>query len=247
MKRIALDTNDLVERYNGGESENALSKRYEVSRTVVRRNLVIAGAHIRNQSESESVKWARMTAKQRAVQVSAAHDAARGRIHTEAEKVKRAKRVEELRLHVSESERTLAAMLNERGIDTRPQQAIGIYNCDLGAFPVDIEIWGGNWHWSGEHMERTPRRIHHILNTGWHVLIVNVTKRFPLTDETADYIAAYVKRARRNPSAPREYRVIRSSGQVLASGGAESDHFTIVFPFHSCRNSSNGQYNSIAK
>jgi hypothetical protein len=119
-------------------------------------------------------------------------------------------------------------MLEERGVSCIQQQAIGPYNCDLGAFPVAVEIFGGNWHFSGAHLARSEERTRYLLNAGWHVLMVQATANHPIDAATADYIAVYVKEARRDLSVLREYRVIRGAGETIAGGSANDEHISIV-------------------
>jgi hypothetical protein len=137
-------------------------------------------------------------------------------------------------------------MLQDRGIPTIAQQAIGPYNCDLGAYPVAVEVFGGGWHWYGDHVAIVPKRFRYILDAGWHILAVKIDAAFPLTSVTADYIAAYIQQARSDPSSRREYRVIRGAGETLASGSADDDQISIVPTFTAGRNVL-GQYTRVPR
>lgn len=246
-KRIALNADDIVREYLAGVSEKKLADRFNVSRTAIRRRLIESGVNPRGRSEAELVKWSQMSARKRKAQTDAAHDAVRGKPVAMEVKIKQAIGKQRTLPNVSPIETLLADMLKARGIATIPQQAIGPYNCDLGAYPVAVEIFGGEWHWSGRHLLRTPERFRYILNAGWHILVVKVTpRRDPLTEATADYVAAFIETVSRDPSLIREYRVIRGAGEVIAAGSADDDNISIVPSFTRGRNSK-GQYCAVPR
>lgn len=246
-RRLSVPVEHIVADYVVGLSENAVAKKYGLARTVVRRRLTEARVEIRNQSEAETLKWSQMSSAERRGQVASAHAATRGRRARLSELVRRAK-TNEKRGRSTLVEVQLAELLEKRGIHTVAQIAIGPYNCDLGAAPVAVEVFGGNWHWSGKHLRRTPRRIRYLLDSGWHVLIVNITRNtFPLTETTADHVASYIQQARRNPTATRKYRVIRSTGELVTEGSSEDENISIETPYTSRRNPTNGQYERISR
>ncbi|GAG79305.1 unnamed protein product, partial [marine sediment metagenome] len=61
--------------------------------------------------------------------------------------------------------------------------------------------------WHGYHFAVVEKRFRYILNAGWTILVIAVSKLYPITSETADYIAAFIQRARRDPSLRRQYRM----------------------------------------
>jgi hypothetical protein len=77
--------------------------------------------------------------------------------------------------------------------------------------------------------------------------MVAVNAGSPMTQAVADYVAAYIKQARSNPSAPREYRVIWGAGQFSTSGGLNDDNFSIEPPFTVTRDITTGRYYRIAR
>ena len=246
---LNLPNAEIVARYRGGWSEKAIADFYGCARSAIRPRLVRAGVTIRSPSAAETLKWSKMTGATRKRQVAAAHAASRGRRKTFTEKARMARTIEKRGLHISESERTLAAMLRVRGIDgVIPQQAIGPYNCDLGAAPVAVEVFGGEWHWSGRHLLRTPRRFRYLMKKGWHILVVHVTpRRYPLTKRAADDVAAYIQRMRRHPTLRREYRVIRGTGEAVASGCVDDKKISIVWALTLGRDSVTGRYKGVPR
>src|SRR5262245_54841047 len=152
----------LIMEYESGISLYELGKRYGVSVPVITRRLHEHGIRRRTQSEQEQEKWRRFSPEQRKQQTAAAHAASRGRkisldtLIYKAQTLQQQGRMQPLEKQVYE-------WLQERRIPTIPQQAIGPYNCDLGAAPVAVEIFGGNWHWHGQHAARLLKRLDYIL------------------------------------------------------------------------------------
>lgn len=249
--RIDLPTDKIISLYEGGSSENALADKFGVSRNVIRRHLVENGIHIRTQSEAEALKWSQMSEEERKAQVEAAHEAATGREHTFEELCKRAKTRErnasEDYGHVSDYEVELRSMLSDRGINTTIQKAIGPYNCDLAASPVAVEVYGGHWHWTGDHLARVDKRFRYILNRGWFIYVIPVTKSYPLTGAVADHVVSYINRIRRNEPSVCEYRVVWGAGKFVTAGSAEDDNISIVPPFTNARDISSGCYKSVSR
>jgi hypothetical protein len=186
-----------------------------------------------------------MSKRQRAHQVRAAHDATRGK-PCSIEAVKQRARTQQQRvLHASPLETKLADMLRERGIHTVPQQAIGTYNCDLGASPVAVEVRAA--YWDCINSDRFRNRIRNILDAGWSVLIVLINKRKPLTPIIADDAAAYIKRLRGQPPVISQYRVVWGTPEVTTSGRADDDQLALKYPFRSRRDPVTGRYESIPR
>lgn len=251
-ERLHIDARNLISDYRRGLSENRVAKKYGISRIAVRKRLIEAGVHIRGRSEAETLKWTQMNTRQRRRQVRAAHNASRGRKAPRSELRRRAKarergaRLGRYGATISPNERKLKRMLARRGIATVSQQAIGTYNCDLGADPVAVEVLGGQWHSTGDREARTLKRIRYFLDRGWHVVLVVITTEHRLSRESAEYIATFVKRARRNPSMRREYRMIWCRAELLASGSVDDDEITLIPPFTRGRNAL-GRYCRIAR
>jgi len=120
--------------------------------------------------------------------------------------------------------------LNGAGIDTIINKAIGPYNADIGAGSVAVEIFGGTWHGGGRPAEIFPKRSRYILDAGWHLVIVWITKFFAFTENGANHIISFIEETSRNESAVREYRVIGGDGQLLASQRGDFDDFPFIPP-----------------
>jgi hypothetical protein len=226
---VVIDEAEMVARYLAGESENALAEAYGCSRTAIRRRLLQAGVEPRNCSEGMYARMAGMTPQERSRLAQASHEASRGRVHTLAEREKVARGIECKGVtagNVSPAEVMFSDMLSRRGLEVIHQKAVGPYNVDLAAGSVAVEILGGGWHRSKRHGER----LRHILDAGWDVIYIWVSVQRPLTAGAAEYVVSHCQFRDRNPSAPRCYRVIRSSGEFITGGSADSDDIPDVLP-----------------
>jgi len=249
--RINLD--DAIQDYLSGESLYSLSSRYGVNRRGLTLHFQKRGVAIRDRSAGQQLRNAHMTREQRLANTAAAHTAMRGkkfpgkgagRVNTLGAKLKLAQTRQIRQLSVDPAERQLAEMLMTRGLSVIPQQAVGIYNCDIGAYPVAVEVYGGGWHFYGRHLARAPKRLRYFLDAGWHVLIVVVSDRFPLSPVAADYIATFSEHARSHPSLTREYRMIRGAAELIASGSADDDEVAVIPAIRSSRDSL-GRYTTV--
>ena len=241
-KIIIPNIDDFLTRYLSGESENKLAKELGVNRFTFRRRLIEAGITPRNQSESETIKWSQMAPATRANQVSAAHAAARGRVADFDELCRRAAARHGKMSNVSRQEIEVASLLKSRGVDIIHSFAVGPYVCDIGIPPVMVEIWGGNWHPKPNEAER----VKYILDSGYWMLIVSITKRCPTSTAVADDIIAFLDLARSNPTAEREYRMIRGNGEIVFSR-ANGNNISLILPLASSRNAANGRYEGIPR
>lgn len=222
---------DLKTVHASGESVLAMSKRYDVARGVVERWLRNAGLPIRSSSEAGVLRMGRMTAAERKQLASASHAARRGQIVSDEVQEKIAATRERIQYggRTSPGTDVLCAMLHSDDISHVREKAVGRYNVDI-ALPessVAVEVLGGNWHGAKPiHARRTPD----ILNRGWHILFVWDIKRCKVGPGAYNEIVAFAQFASENPSARREYRVIRGDGKLLAVGHADDDEFPLIPP-----------------
>lgn len=247
IDRVQLPTDEVAALYEAGESEFALARRFDATRASIRIRLKRAGVHIRNQSEAEALKWSRMTEEQRTAQVRPAHRASAGRAKSIEEKSKIARTRQAHGLNRSSGEFILTAVLESRGVAVVPQQAVGIYNCDIGAFPVAIELFGGGWHWYGGHARIAPDRIRFFMEHGWSMLMIRVDERSRLTEATADMICSYMATRSDGQDAIPEYRVVRANGEPICSGRLGEGDITIEYAFTLERNPETGRYSRVLR
>jgi len=225
--RIALAGNhaeiakESISLYRSGMSEQAIAARFGVDRNVVRRILLRAGITPRNRSASMYLRMSQTSADERKRLTSAAHNAVRGMVRTEAELAIRAATRERTQSKVGNGERLFAKWLAARGIDSSPQKAVGRYNLDLAIPPIAVEI-----HITPDHPLNHPRsrkRIKYLTDRGWHVLYVWISHRYVLAEAAADDAIAFLQLAKRDKSPVGKYRVIRGSGEFVAEGRGDLD------------------------
>ena len=245
---IQLDIDDLVRKYLNGYSENRLAKLYSINRWTIRNRLEKAQIEIRTQSEAEKLKWSQMPKEQRQRQVSAAHIACKGRNMSWEEKIKRANTRQQRGILQSPLEILFWEYIQSRNFIMVPQQAIGPYNCDFGASPISMEIFGGNWHMTGRRGQQKRKAIRYFLNSGWHCYIIVVDKRrSSLSTSVADDVIAYIEQMRSNPPSCCEYRVVSGTGELITRGSGQDNDISFKPSTRCGRDSRTGRYISIAK
>lgn len=241
-KRLNLPEDEIVSMYVSGISENVIAKHFNTSRITIGKRLIAAGIRRRTQSESEALKWSQMSPAQRANQVAAAHKASTGRVASFAERCRIAETREKRQTHVAPVEYILWGRLRQHGLNPIQQKAIGPYNCDLAVHPVAVEVWGGNWHWHGKHRRMFEKRCRYILNAGWSIYILPVSRRDPFSEARVRDLVAYIKAARRDPPSPCEYRMVWSRGEWETVGWDDGDKLVIDPPFCGSRDRATGRY-----
>jgi very-short-patch-repair endonuclease len=202
----------------------------------------------RNRTEQQLARMKRMTKEERLLLTQKAHEATRGVPASKESRAKiaRAHQAKGCRRN-SELESAFLEMMTERGIKLAQQTAIETYNCDFTIDSIAVEIWGGNWHFTGEHAARFFERTNKIFDSGFDLIILPFFGKYQLTTEVADYIVSFLDELRRDPPATRQYWVIWGAGKAVVSGGRESINNALISPFVNRRNPSNGRYESVLR
>ena len=218
MSRIieVRNINELIQRYQSGESILKLSGDLGISRGAITNALKRQGIHLRTQSESEKLKWSKMTPEQRVNQISAYHDAIRGGKRGSTDLNARAISRQRTCSQQSATERIIVKGLKLAGIELTPQLAVGKYNLDIAIQepPVAVEIIGHNGRkWTSIDSRYHRQRIPYLLDEGWHVLMIIIDNNHrKLTEGAINYIITFTKELRAKPALWREYRVISGNG-----------------------------------
>lgn len=219
---------EIAERYELGESLLQIAESMGESRRAIEIALEEQGINVRSQAEANRIIGSNMTQdlrEKRRIQMR--RIAATPRSLTNLEKAALTK--QEKGVSESPSEQLLKIWLKESGIETVSQQAVGIYNADLGSYPVAVEVFGGNFHASGRHLDRTADRCKYFADRGWSIVFVwtdNRNKR--LTVEAANYVKGVIDQVRGNPSMIGKYWMIWGTGEFIASGGLDDHDLTLV-------------------
>jgi len=170
---------EIVRLYIEGVSENALAKQFGTTRYIIGKTLREAGVKRRTQSESEAMKWSKMSPQQRQQQVKAAHDKVRGTKRSKEELLQRAMTRQE-NPTLSNLEQQFLKMFKKYGVDVVSQYALETYNLDF-AIPRDkiaIEIDGGNWHDSIPKRKFDRGKEVLLVNRGWKLIRVKVNRGY---------------------------------------------------------------------
>lgn len=220
-KITTLNTNDIVNLYNAGESVNALSKRFGVSRTVINRRLKESGVVIRGRAEANKLTATKRTPEEKRRYVQAAHDAITGKPQSYETLCKRAATVQRhFSGFSSPYEADVAEHLTLAGVEFVPQLAVDCYNLDFGiSGNIALEIFGGGWHSSGRHADRFNKRSKHLFDRGYTIVICWITlkERFDPA-AIANYIVSLQNVLRSDPTARCKHYVIGADGKPSTVG-----------------------------
>ena len=187
--RVTVDTDDLVRRYNAGESVLAISKAVGVSRPTVRNRLLSLGLPVRSASEANRIRMDAMTPEERKANALCAHEARRATPPSDEELSKKASTKERTLSKVGWGELLLADMLKAKGHHVELQKAVGPYNLDLCVGHVAIEVHVN----SGNPMRMYSRRIDSLIAHGFDVVYVWVTHRYGISSSTADCVDTVIR------------------------------------------------------
>ena len=246
MRRLNLDVDDLVRRYKLGASVKKLAEDCGCARGVVEGRLRERGVVLRGRSEAMCVRMAATPVEERQRIVSKAHDAVRGRVHSEEEKVRRAKTRHELQLGISTYARELQLPLEKLCGRVHLEWPVGRYNLDLAldAFPIAVEIHGGGWHSSGRHAARRTERLEYLRRCGWSIVEVWQIQSGWDPLAVAYQIGAIHKLLGPNPPAIGEHWMLRCDGE-LAPALRSYGHDIAAVDSASRRDNATGRYRRV--
>lgn len=223
--RKTVDDDAIVDFYVAGNSENATAKKFGVSRNLVRKRLVESGVHVRSQSESESLKWSKMSADERAKQVDAANKAIRNMpksFHTQ-QAIKQAKTKEQTLSKVGSLEKEFIQEFTNRGFSPIPQKAVHVYNIDIAIASTAIEI-----HINAHHPHsRDRKRIVDLLKRGWDVIYIKITNDVSV-ERATDKVCRMIDLIESDKSGVCHYGMIRGTSELVASGCLDGNNLTVV-------------------
>lgn len=244
-RRASLVTAEMRAAYTAGESLKSLSDRTGITRSILAAAIREAGGRIRGQREAELLKWSGRNRVEIERQCRAAWKASRGRERSQSEKELAARTNYERQTRIGKCERALATCLRENGLPIIQQFPFRQYNLDL-AIETDriaVEVFAVHPDTSALIRARHTKRTKSLLSAGWTVVEVHAWRRDGLAinsrDErghlqkrslamfapriVAEYLVTLIKELRRNPSAPRQYRVIDGQGQPTSVKGLQYD------------------------
>lgn len=233
-----LPDQEIVRAYLDGASELELSKRYKVARGSIRKRLIKHGVEPRDQSTSGFVSASRMTVEQRQQRARAANDVVRRDGHSLESLRKRAISAERSRIdhRIGVGEQQFCELLAQRGIEAIWQKAVDIYNIDVACGSVAVELRNGARGSHGRDVRRG--RTEKIVEAGYAVLYIHFDELSDLLGNF-EYLVAEIERARSDPPAGRQYRVVRCRTERFARLRGDDGKFAAVAtppqPLATCR------------
>jgi hypothetical protein len=221
---------NVIKRYYSGISLNQLSKEIGITRITLTRRFKSLGVNLRSQSDSERIKWSKMSEQQRKRQVQKAHESTRGRVVSTSEKVKRAKSAYFNAFKKGLHETEISEILNYLGYKSFIQKNFGIYNIDISVhgFPICIEIQSNN-HQSLR-KPKNIKRIKYILNRKQFLLyvIIDQSQNPILYESITNKIISYLNILSTDKSICGKYAMIGRNGKSFTSPRYNFDCFTRI-------------------
>lgn len=218
MRKLDIDINNLINAYNAGKSVKALAQDLNVSRTVVINRLKNAGITPRNRSDSMFLRMSQTSPEERKRLVLAANTAKRGKPNT-AEMLH--KRALAGKRHIGRFEQEFIDALTDAGVPVIPQEPFLSYNLDIGCGDVAVEI---HIQVCSPLSNAFITKLMKCVKAGKNMIYVWIKSKNPtVTSECYKNVIALVQSVRSNPPSQSKYWVIRSTGELYASGGFDGD------------------------
>lgn len=246
------DIDLIISAYDDGIGIRGIADRFDVSPRPIERIIMESGRNLRNRSEQQFARMGRTTAAKRKILVAAANAAKRGRPNSEITQIKmaaaRCRKIGPLESKVQQS-------LEQFGVNCEQQFPIGKYNCDLlckidpwATTPsVAVEVWGGGWHFHGQHRARFPERTKYILGSGYSIAFLAIMNEFAWNDRAAENLITHIDALSRLPSGTCQYRMIWGDSDYVTIGSFDDVEKALVTPTVSCRNPATGRYYRVAR
>ena len=220
----APDADNLIVRYQAGESLKALSDQTQISRRVIARHLSEHGISLRGRSAANTKRMSRLSHSERSTLTSAAHVGRRnmGGVRELNRAINVAYTRERNRLTQTATERLVMDWLSAHRWTCTPQKAIGPYNVDLAIDELFVAVEVRYATGPGSPLGRKHRqRVEHILDAGWHVVYLLINANHPLQETAVENLLAWAQTLSSSPSAKRQYLVLWGDGTVSAKASAK--------------------------
>lgn len=243
MQRLSLDVDDLVKRHEAGESVKKIAESYGCARNVVVKRLNEAGVSQRGRSEAMYVRMRNASPEERLRLTEKAHEAARGRVCSEEQKIKGARTRFLRQRGISPYAVELAHRLEELGAFSVFEYPAGPYNLDLSLVgtTVAVEVHGGGWHTSGRHGRRRGDRLKYLLSRGWTVIEVWQVSKSWNSISVANQVVAIAQQLGSDPATRGQHWMLRCDGD-LAPALRSYGHNVPAVDSASRRRNTTGQY-----
>lgn len=202
---------------------------------------------LRNRSEQQYARMAKMTPEEVAKFTENAHKAARGRKATREERIKRAKTLEGRHCPQSKWEPIVFNLISKDFPNAIPSKAFDIYNFDIGiGNSIAVEIFGGGWACTDK------RRINHYLERTKEIGKFGIHTIFVVIDNccdigNADELIRTINFASRLPAETGQYWVVWGNRQGASGSSFNINKDAFIRPFVNIRDWRTGRYASIPR
>jgi len=242
----------IVSLFDQGIGVRGIADRFGISPRPIKRIILESGRKLRNRSEQQFARMSRTTVIERKALASAAHAAKRGQPNSEQTLIKMAAARGR---RVGPMEGAVMQVLHQAGIDCEQQFPIGKYNCDLlckidpwiTTPSVAVEVWGGGWHFHGDHRRRFPERTEYILSSGYSIVFLVISNSFLWNDRAAENLITHIDALSRLPAGTCQYRVIWGDTEHVTIGGLDDIEAALVWPTINRRDPATGRYQRITR
>lgn len=211
--RVRIDIDDLIRKYNSGKSVKALANEFGVSRCAIVKRLNDSGIKQRNRSESMFLRMSQTPPDQRKALALAANIAKRGRPNTPEMLHKRALAHKRF---IGAFEQEFIDAITNAGIPNIPQEPFMSYNLDIGCGDIAVEV---HTQKASPLTAKFIKKIVDCVNAGKSMIYVWISpNNFTVSPACYDNVVTLINEFRSNPPSKSKYWVIRSTGELYASG-----------------------------
>jgi very-short-patch-repair endonuclease/transposase-like protein len=241
---------EVLTLYNQGIGVAGIAKRLGYGRTYMVCFFDKHGIRQRNRKEQQFERMKNSTQEQIAHLTQKAHKTAKGRKRSFEELRNRAvSRYKNQSFADSKYEAFFSDYLSKMKIEFDRQFPCGPYNLDFIIGYVAVEIFGGNWHYSGLHFARFAERTKYVLNSGFFLICIFVSESKGDNFESIinDKFIPVFNSFRGDKSGITKYRVIWGTSEYITGGSCNDNDFPLIKPTENIRNSVTGRYVSIPK
>jgi hypothetical protein len=256
-RKLAAHVNDIISKYRNGTSAAALAREYQCTTTTVTSQLRKFGVmpHVRrNERHPDSAKDAAEAVRLHnsgigPIEIGRRFGRSRGwvfdalrdggctlRGHTGQQPTREqllaaaAGREANPDACTRTTENVIADALSSAGYNVSHQMAIDTGNVDLTipAISVAVEVCCRGTF--GLYLSNgwIERRIRQLGECGWHTYVLGTFDTATAVADGIDDMLAWLEFLRRQPTARRQYRVVRRNVDLLACGCSDDKHFPFV-------------------
>lgn len=189
------------------------------------------GVKIRTQSEQDTIKWSLMTSSQRLNQVKSANAARIGMKVSHKSLIRKANSIEKSKnITISPYETIINEFIISRGYSTIIQKAVSKYNIDIFVNPnIAVEIFGGGWHFHGNHLSSFTERTKEIFNSGNSLIVVHITAKSCIATIRSN-LMLIIDFLSTNKPVIGKYWVVWGTGNSISFGGLDNIDVALVRP-----------------